>query len=403
MKRIISVLLIALLVCIGFLTVNASASEGTVTLDVPLYTQQTNYTCADASALMCVVYYTNHNYQIKDEMPTEDILVAYYGSASVTPIHKALKDYCGITFYTLWRSGIGSADKFADYVKLSIDNGNPLVLEVDTHDSDVPLDYKTSGHYMVVCGYSVSSSGTSLIINDPFSPDWFNSPESRKITLDVDSIYNILNYIVWAGEDFKPDFEPPRIFSDSINVGEACFNGGGDGFVVTFDAIDNTAVSDAYAYVWQFGDSEADATLFPGTVNQKSNGNFSCNINVNCSRFGIKEDEGIFYFKLYISDGHNIKEYSLNSQNDFDTINLFRIMPDDTCVATYTVIKDNCPVRCAPYEKWNNKNTKIGTLSKDRRVSVVGKYVNSYDNDWYQLEDGTMSTARQKIAAPGRN
>ena len=185
------------------------------------------------------------------------------------------------------------------------------------------------------------------------------------------------------------DYAFPEIVSDTVKIIPNCSNGGCNGFSISFTAKDNVVIQEVYAKVWQYGDDKSSAKRIDGAASKNKDGTYTCNIEVNCRDFGVNNNEGIFYFNTYVSDGYNVKEYWLNEKNDYDSINLFRIIPDESIVATYKVTKDNCPIRCAPYEKFNNTDTKIASLGKGTQVSSVGKYINSFDHDWYKLEDGT--------------
>lgn len=156
-------------------------------LSVPVYTQQTNYTCGPACARMVLKYlgYTYSESELATASDTTDD-----SGAIVWKLRQAINDRIS--------SGDGYIEKyigssgFSDNLIYSIDNDRPVIC----HTMAYELDYYNNntafhGHYIVANGYRYGMSGstsdsTAYIIdpnydsryNGEFTCDWGNVNEA---------------------------------------------------------------------------------------------------------------------------------------------------------------------------------------------------------------------------------
>ena len=173
------------------------AESTIISLDVPLYAQSKNYTCADASSRMCIGYYFGLGYNTgkSSTIPSEDALVSNYGYGSHTPIVKGISEYCGISYKYISKQSTVSA--FEDYIYSQLIDGKPVVLNVYSKKNEY-LGYPTpNGHYIVVTGMQKSNSETILYINDPFSPSSYSGQgyKPQKITPKISDVYKTVQYM----------------------------------------------------------------------------------------------------------------------------------------------------------------------------------------------------------------
>ena len=192
------------------------------------------------------------------------------------------------------------------------------------------------------------------------------------------------------------DTEPP-VFSSSVNAASLmCMEDGEDGFTINFDVTDNYGVTTCYANIWEYGQTENDAKKID--LSPDSNGHV--NAAISTSLFdGFK---GIYNVKIYAFDA--VGNCAVGELNPETPINLYESNPRGKIVGTYSVVKDNVPVREAPYSKVNGKDTKVASISKDTKVAIIGIYVNDFENDWYQLDNGNWiySENLKKVSAWNR-
>ena len=176
------------------------------------------------------------------------------------------------------------------------------------------------------------------------------------------------------------DTEPP-VFSSSVNAASLmCMEDGEDGFTISFDVTDNYGVTSCYANIWEYGQTENDAKK----INLSPDSNGHVNAAISTSLFdGFK---GIYNVKIYALDA--VGNCAVGELNPETPINLYESNPQGKIVGTYSAVKDNVPVREAPYSKVNGKDTKVASISKDTKVAIIGIYVNDFENDWYQLDNG---------------
>ena len=192
------------------------------------------------------------------------------------------------------------------------------------------------------------------------------------------------------------DTEPP-VFSSSVNAASLmCMEDGEDGFTISFDVTDNYGVTTCYANIWEYGQTENDAKKID--LSPDSNGHV--NAAISTSLFdGFK---GIYNVKIYAFDA--VGNCAVGELNPETPINLYESNPQGKIVGTYSAVKDNVPVREAPYSKVNGKDTKVASISKDTKVAIIGIYVNDFENDWYQLDNGNWiySENLKKVSAWNR-
>ncbi len=156
-------------------------------LSVPIYTQQTNYTCGPACARM-VLKYLGYTYS-ESELSKASGATSSNG-AIVWRLRQTINDRIS--------SGNGYVEKyigssgFSDNLIYSIDNNRPVICHTMAH----VLDYYNNntafrGHYVVASGYRYGMSGstsdsTAYIIdpnydsryNGEFTCDWGNVNEA---------------------------------------------------------------------------------------------------------------------------------------------------------------------------------------------------------------------------------
>ena len=165
-------------------------------LDVPLYGQETHYTCADGSARMVITYYFNHGFQTgySSTAPSESQLVSKYGKGSVAPIENGLRDYCGVSYGVEWKT---NKETFYNYLYESLSRGKPIVINITLSSSSLFGYTAKDGHYVVAVGLSRSGDTIKIVINDPYSASSFHGEGfiGQQITLDFDDVYEVMNYI----------------------------------------------------------------------------------------------------------------------------------------------------------------------------------------------------------------
>ena len=179
------------------------------------------------------------------------------------------------------------------------------------------------------------------------------------------------------------DLTPPEIVEDTVH-----FAVRDNQFRLSFAARDNHALTEVYASVWQYGQTEENAIKEYAQYSFVPDTDVNISIPISLDSFGHQTNEGIYYWNIHVSDGVNCTDYTIDpSRNVSNCINLFQLAPDTSKAGTYKVISD-APVRDAPYQTWNGKDTKGETLKKGETVTCFGKYVNDHNHDWYQINDG---------------
>ena len=179
------------------------------------------------------------------------------------------------------------------------------------------------------------------------------------------------------------DLTPPEIVEDTVH-----FAVRDNQFTLSFAARDNHALTEVYASVWQYGQTEENAIKEYAQYSFAPDTDVKIGIPISLDSFGHQTNEGIYYWNIHVSDGVNCTDYTIDpSRNVSNCINLFQLAPDTSKAGTYKVISD-APVRDAPYQTWNGKDTKGETLKKGEIVTCFGKYVNDHNHDWYQINDG---------------
>ena len=248
--------------------------------------------------------------------------------------------------------------------------------------SDVKLimDYIEKGYYIILdCSAHEAYVGraASLAAETPIILDSWNS-----YSFNPDSCCTYSGYTLNYYTGFYYYDTAPTISYKAKATGGMCISPTEEGFKLTFDVSDNVGVTDFYVNVWEYGKTEAEAVKIPGTLSKNAT---VATVVVNCtSQFG--GFKGPYYAKGYAYDASGNHAEADTSDTPFS---LYVSKADPEYIATYKVLEDNTPVRIAPYSKLNNKDTKVGVLSKGTKVSAVGVYVNDYGNTWLQLEDGT--------------
>jgi len=145
-------------------------------------------------------------------------------------------------------------------------------------------------------------------------------------------------------------------------------------FKITYHATDNKGVKSVYATVAEYGKPANENDKHSGTIDE--NGNATIIIDLS------KYDESVRLFSVswYAEDEAGNVGGEKQSQ---DYISLYEAQGKKYGV--YKVGEQSFPVRCAPFEKVNGKDTTTGRLTDGDKVSVMGVYKNTYDHDWYLI------------------
>ena len=138
-----------------------------ITLPVTLFQQETGYYCGPASVQMVVNYLSAY---VEQDDLASDLGCFGGGGTNVDKVLPCLNKYLGSGYYEECRTYGG--DNIAGLIPLSINNGNPVICNVETRY----LPYyngHSSRHYVVVYGHKWAQGGSGsggiqeVYINDP--------------------------------------------------------------------------------------------------------------------------------------------------------------------------------------------------------------------------------------------
>lgn len=218
----------------------------------------------------------------------------------------------------------------------------------------------------IVDGVVYYCESYDLYLNDVYYP------EGEPIVCTIAEFANYYN--IWASFegvihfDF-PDEEAPVLTGMKIQAASA------SGFTLSFQATDNIGITDIYAKVWTYGETEADAVTVPVIMFRDA-----AAIRVNTDDFdGF---DGKYYVNCYAMDRKGNVSVVSSAR---DGVSLYQW---EEAQGTYRVGKDNTGIHNAPYVRVNDTNTRQSALNTGAEVSVVGSYVNNDGELWYLLPDG---------------
>ncbi len=157
-----------------------------IELDVPLYGQQTSYTCGSASGSMIL---NSLGYNISESTFWNTANSGGQGTY-VYMMRYTLNYYIGSSVYKEVLTTSMSLDSFYNRIRTSLLNGYPVQIVIKI-PSGSPFGYSSSGHYVVIRGLYKDANGNYIaMINDPYSKYGTNSPQKIEINLSTLKTYN---------------------------------------------------------------------------------------------------------------------------------------------------------------------------------------------------------------------
>lgn len=182
-------------------------------------------------------------------------------------------------------------------------------------------------------------------------------------------------YNRWAKFEGAVHFDFPDTGAPVLSEMEVS-NISDDGFTLTFDAEDDIEITDIYAKVWTYGNSQEEGCrILPVTLED----------GVATVQVDIEDFDGFvgrYYAAGYARD-HKGNEASTALEG---CVNLYTA---ESAEGTYRVLEDETGVHNAPYASVNGASTLEYTMDADTRFDIVGTWVNDNGETWYQLEDGS--------------
>lgn len=162
---------------------SSTANSGSV--QVPLYGQQTNYTCGSASGSMILNSLG---------MPCTESQFWNYANANgegtyVYRIAQTLNHFAGNNVYSYKNTSNMSLDEYYNTISTSITNGYPVEVVV-TIPSGTEFGYYSSGHYVVITDVYCDSNGNYIAkINDPYSKNWaYNGHNGQQLEMKLSDL-----------------------------------------------------------------------------------------------------------------------------------------------------------------------------------------------------------------------
>ena len=148
-----------------------------------------------------------------------------------------------------------------------------------------------------------------------------------------------------------------------------------NGFTLSFDAVDDIAITDIGVKVWTYGNDQ-DSGAQALEVNFE---NGVATVRVDTSDFG--GFVGRYYASCYASD--HAGNTAINVLDGW--VDLYTAEPAE---GIYQVVDRSCGVHNAPYTSVNGADTLEYTLEVGSDFPIVGSTVNASGETWYQMEDG---------------
>ncbi len=152
------------------------------------------------------------------------------------------------------------------------------------------------------------------------------------------------------------------------------------GFTLSFRASDNVEITELYATVLRYGDSEDQAQRL------------EIPLFVDAAAVVIRAEDfedfvGTYYVTLHAADASgNTAEYAVAPEG----ISLYQATPEQ---GIYRVTQDNVGIYNAPTIRSNGTLTREGVLIRGDQVEIIGSYVNDQGETWYLLQDGSWVPA----------
>lgn len=149
-----------------------------------------------------------------------------------------------------------------------------------------------------------------------------------------------------------------------------------DGFTLNFRAQDNVAITEIYARVWIYGQTEKDAVTIPA---QLKNG-FAM-VRVDTADF--EGFVGRYYVQCYAFDEKGNE--AVTTLVGDDCVNLYT---SEAAEGTYQVFTTIAGVHDAPYAIVQGTGTLAYIMQEGTVFEIVGQWVNDDGELWYQLSGG---------------
>lgn len=157
-------------------------SGGTI-LSVPLYQQETSFTCGVASARMVIKYATGTKYAestLKSEMGVTS------AGADSGQVARILNKYIGSGSYQLTTT---SNSQLWQSLVYSIDRDYPMICSV----KEMPEYTSGSGHFIVLTGYTYGGSGVSAVQHVAYNDCHYNSNYFESSTMTLNETTTAIN------------------------------------------------------------------------------------------------------------------------------------------------------------------------------------------------------------------
>lgn len=181
-------------------------------------------------------------------------------------------------------------------------------------------------------------------------------------------------YNIWACFEGAVHFDFPDESAPEMTELEVLASSE-NGFLLSFQATDNIEITEIYAKVWTYGQTEEDAVTVPVTwlgdtaLIRVDSGDFDGFV-------------GWYYVNCYASDRKGNTAVTTMAK---EGVSLYQA---ENASGVYRVLRDNTGIYNAPYIRVNEVNTRISVVNAGAKVTIIGSYVNDDGENWYLLADG---------------
>lgn len=156
------------------------------------------------------------------------------------------------------------------------------------------------------------------------------------------------------------------------------------GFKFSVNATDNVGVTQIYAHIYMYGQDESQAKRIDGDIQSVDGTNKNVTTTIEVSTDVFNGFAGAYYIVCYAMDA--VGNFARVETIPDKSLTLYEVLMEDC--GKYDVIKDNAPIRDAPYASINGKDTRFDSVPEGAWLEIVGKYANDYDHTWYMLRGG---------------
>lgn len=160
------------------------ATEGFKTLAVTCYQQENGYYCGPATVKQVVHYLTGVE---KSQDYFAGLLGTVVDGTNFSVIPGVLNSEIGENHYVY--SSIQTQDMWYARIKLSTNNGYPVVLDIKTENID-GFPYFVAGHIINTSGYNEVQSPTTIRITDPYGPGLGNQWYASDLLYNVNAAHS---------------------------------------------------------------------------------------------------------------------------------------------------------------------------------------------------------------------